>query len=108
MFAIGAHLLLRDCDVADGPTMVVPGSHRSGRLAPAPLLVVHGDADRYFPLDHARWLVEAARGPVELWVESGFGHAEAAATPELVERVAAWVLHQGVLHQAGGPAPAPH
>ena len=34
VFAIGAHLLLEDCDVEDGPTMVVPGSHRSGRLAP--------------------------------------------------------------------------
>ena len=34
VFAIGAHLLLQDCAVADGPTMVVPGSHRSGRLAP--------------------------------------------------------------------------
>jgi ectoine hydroxylase-related dioxygenase (phytanoyl-CoA dioxygenase family) len=34
VFAIGAHLLLQDCDVRDGPTMVVPGSHRSGRLAP--------------------------------------------------------------------------
>src|SRR4051795_6576219 len=34
VFAIGAHLLLQDCTVADGPTMVVPGSHRSGRLAP--------------------------------------------------------------------------
>lgn len=60
------------------------------RVAPAPLLVVHGDADRYFPLDHARWLVEAARGPVELWVEPGFGHAEAGATPQLVRRIAAW------------------
>ncbi len=35
VFAIGAHLLLRDCTAADGPTAVVPGSHRSGRLAPA-------------------------------------------------------------------------
>ena len=61
-----------------------------GRLAPAPLLVVHGDRDRYFPVEHARWLVEAARGPAELWLESGFGHAEAAATPELLRRVAAW------------------
>jgi len=34
IFAIGAHLLLADCDVADGPTAVVPGSHRSGRLPP--------------------------------------------------------------------------
>jgi ectoine hydroxylase-related dioxygenase (phytanoyl-CoA dioxygenase family) len=34
VFAIGAHILLRDCHRADGPTAVVPGSHRSGRLAP--------------------------------------------------------------------------
>ena len=34
VFAIGAHLYLRDCRLADGPTAVVPGSHRSGRLAP--------------------------------------------------------------------------
>jgi pimeloyl-ACP methyl ester carboxylesterase len=61
-----------------------------GRIAPAPLLVVHGDRDRYFPVEHARWLVEAARGPAELWLEPGFGHAEAGATPELVRRIAAW------------------
>lgn len=34
IFAIGAHILLRDCTLADGPTAVLPGSHRSGRLAP--------------------------------------------------------------------------
>ena len=34
VFAVGAHLLLRDCVAADGPTAVVPGSHRSGRLPP--------------------------------------------------------------------------
>jgi ectoine hydroxylase-related dioxygenase (phytanoyl-CoA dioxygenase family) len=34
VFAIGAHLYLRDCPLACGPTAVVPGSHRSGRLAP--------------------------------------------------------------------------
>jgi ectoine hydroxylase-related dioxygenase (phytanoyl-CoA dioxygenase family) len=34
VFAIGAHILLQDCSLADGPTAVVPGSHRSGRLAP--------------------------------------------------------------------------
>jgi ectoine hydroxylase-related dioxygenase (phytanoyl-CoA dioxygenase family) len=34
VFVIGAHLLLLDCVEADGPTAVVPGSHRSGRLPP--------------------------------------------------------------------------
>ena len=34
VFAIGAHIMLKDCPRACGPTAVVPGSHRSGRLAP--------------------------------------------------------------------------
>jgi hypothetical protein len=34
VFAVAAHVMLWDCDEADGPTAVVPGSHRSGRLAP--------------------------------------------------------------------------
>lgn len=61
------------------------------RIAPTPLLIVHGDADRYFPLEHARWLARAAHPPVDLWVEAGFGHAEAAATPDLVSRIGHWV-----------------
>ena len=34
VFAVATHFLLADCRLADGPTAVVPGSHRSGRLAP--------------------------------------------------------------------------
>jgi ectoine hydroxylase-related dioxygenase (phytanoyl-CoA dioxygenase family) len=34
VFAVAAHIMLRDCAEADGPTAIVPGSHRSGRLAP--------------------------------------------------------------------------
>ncbi len=34
VFAVAAHIMLADCSRADGPTAVVPGSHRSGRLAP--------------------------------------------------------------------------
>jgi hypothetical protein len=34
VFAIGTHLYLRDCPLACGPTAVIPGSHRSGRLPP--------------------------------------------------------------------------
>ena len=58
-------------------------------VAPIPLLVVHGDRDGYFTVDHALSLVEAAGEPVELWLEEGFAHAEAAATPELVDRLGA-------------------
>ncbi|MDQ1520980.1 MAG: hypothetical protein QOI55_2053 [Actinomycetota bacterium] len=34
VFAVASHFLLADCTIPDGPTAVVPGSHRSGRLAP--------------------------------------------------------------------------
>lgn len=54
-----------------------------------PLLVVHGDADHYFPVEHAEQLAAAARGPVTLWVEAGMRHAEEATTPDLVRRIGA-------------------
>lgn len=60
-----------------------------GRIAPVPVLIVHGDRDPYFPVDHAEALAAAAGQPVELWVVAGFGHAEAAITPELVDRIGA-------------------
>jgi pimeloyl-ACP methyl ester carboxylesterase len=61
------------------------------RIAPVPLLVVHGDADRYFPTEHAEQLYHAAAEPKELWLEPGFGHAENAASPELLHRIARWI-----------------
>jgi pimeloyl-ACP methyl ester carboxylesterase len=55
----------------------------------APMLVVHGDADPYFGLEHARMLAGAT--PVtELWIEAGMGHAESATTAELVDRIDDW------------------
>lgn len=63
----------------------------AARLAPVPLLVVHGDADRYFPLEHAHALHTAAGPTGELWVEPGFGHAENAASDELLRRIGAWL-----------------
>jgi pimeloyl-ACP methyl ester carboxylesterase len=62
------------------------------RIAPTPLLVVHGDADRYFPRDHGRWLAIAAGPTAELWEEPGFGHAEAGVGPELLARIARWAV----------------
>ncbi|HWD68025.1 MAG TPA: phytanoyl-CoA dioxygenase family protein [Caulobacteraceae bacterium] len=34
VFAVGVHLFLIDCPSEAGPTAVIPGSHRSGRLPP--------------------------------------------------------------------------
>jgi pimeloyl-ACP methyl ester carboxylesterase len=64
----------------------------AGLIAPAPLLVVHGDRDRYFPVDHAYEIAAAAGPTADLWVEPGFGHAEAALSPDLARRVATWVV----------------
>jgi pimeloyl-ACP methyl ester carboxylesterase len=69
-------------------------------IAPTPLLVVHGDSDPYFPLDHPAMLAEAAAGGAELWLEPGMGHAEHAASDELLARIADWAARAG----AGGAA----
>ncbi|MFL6138622.1 MAG: alpha/beta hydrolase [Frankiaceae bacterium] len=58
-----------------------------GRVAPTPLLIVHGDRDHYFGVEHARALAAAAGEPTELWIVRGMGHAEAGASPELLDRI---------------------
>lgn len=61
-------------------------------IPPTPLLIVHGDRDAYFPLDHPLSLAAAAgEGGAELWVEPGFGHAENAAGPDLLARIGDWL-----------------
>ncbi|KUJ65386.1 hydrolase [Streptomyces albus subsp. albus] len=61
-------------------------------IAPRPLLLVHGDRDPYFPLDHPRMLAAAGDpSSTELWIEPGFGHAENAASMELLTRIGGWV-----------------
>jgi pimeloyl-ACP methyl ester carboxylesterase len=62
----------------------------AGLISPTPLLIVHGDADHYFPLPHAHLLRDAAPGAT-VWIEPGMGHAESATTPELVARIALWL-----------------
>src|SRR2546430_12325599 len=47
----------------------VPPAEAAALISPIPFLVVHGDADTYFPVDHAHELYEAAREPKELWLE---------------------------------------
>jgi pimeloyl-ACP methyl ester carboxylesterase len=74
------------------------------RIAPAPLLIVHGTEDHYFPPEHATALYAAAGDPRELWLLPGVRHAETAMTPDLVDRIAGWLVNRtgpsGVLGQA--------
>ncbi len=71
----------------------VPPAEAAGRLPGIPLLVVHGDADHYFPLEHPEAIVEQARraaSRVDLWIEPGVGHAEAAIPEATVDRLGEW------------------
>lgn len=60
------------------------------RIAPVPLLLVHGTADHYFGPAHAVALQAASHGHAELWIEPGMGHAESGSRPELIDRIAEW------------------
>jgi pimeloyl-ACP methyl ester carboxylesterase len=68
-------------ELPESPTEV------AGRISPIPLLVVHGDRDDYFPLEHPRAIFDAANEPKELWLLEGFGHAESGATPQILDRI---------------------
>lgn len=69
----------------------LPPAEAAAQITPVPLLVVHGDRDPYFPVDHAHQIYEAAGEPKELWIEQGYGHAETAASAELIDRIGEWV-----------------
>jgi pimeloyl-ACP methyl ester carboxylesterase len=68
----------------------MPPADAAAKIAPTPLLIVHGDRDDYFPSDHAEQLYEAAHQPKELWVVPGFAHAESGASNALLDRIAKW------------------
>ena len=59
-------------------------------IAPTPLLLVHGDRDAYFPLEHFRTLAQAAGPAATVWVVPGMGHAENGMTGPLAERIGRW------------------
>lgn len=87
-------------------------SESAALIPPLPLLVVHGDQDSYFPVEHARTIeagaVEgAARRGVEdrttAWVLEGFAHAESATDSALVGRIGVWALEAIVARQPAEP-----
>ncbi|NGO79012.1 alpha/beta hydrolase [Streptomyces sp. YC504] len=87
--AVGRHVLRTRIHHKDWDPVPLSPVESVPLLAPTPLLVVHGDRDPYFPLDHPRMLAGAAPG-VELWLEPGMGHAEHAASEELLGRIGEW------------------
>lgn len=92
--AVGRIALRTRIDPHEWMDVPLPPVQAAARLVGLgiPLLVVHGDSDPYFPLDHPRSLhAAAAEGGAELWIEKGFGHAENAADEPLLERVGEWL-----------------
>jgi pimeloyl-ACP methyl ester carboxylesterase len=59
-----------------------------GKIAPVPVLVVHGRDDHYFDEEEAWRLYRRAGDPKGLWLASRFGHAEDGFSDELAERIA--------------------
>ena len=54
---------------------VIPPELAVPRLAPRPILFIHGTADQRIPVENAARLKAAARGPAdELWLVPGAGH----------------------------------
>jgi fermentation-respiration switch protein FrsA (DUF1100 family) len=78
-------------DRAGWETPPVPPYEAVATISPIPLLVVHGDADPFFPVDHAEALDAAAREPKTLWIRPGLGHAEGSVDAALLAEIATWV-----------------
>jgi ectoine hydroxylase-related dioxygenase (phytanoyl-CoA dioxygenase family) len=76
VFAIGVHVYLQDCTMADGPTGVISGSHLSGRPPPVEQLK---DDDLTFG-DHGVTPLTAKAGDVGFFV-SDVWHRRLAAQP---------------------------
>ena len=64
-----------------------------GKIAPVPVVIVHGRDDHYFDDDEAWRLYRRANEPKRLLLASRFGHAEDGFTPQFAERVAR-ILYQ--------------
>lgn len=82
-----------------------PPAVAAARISPAPVLIVHGDRDIFFPPAHGRELYAGAREPKELWLLPGFGHAERAMDDAIADRIAAWVA-DAVSRQDASPRTA--
>jgi fermentation-respiration switch protein FrsA (DUF1100 family) len=84
----------------------VPPAEAAAKIAPVPLLIVHGEQDRYLPPEHARQLYLAATEPKELWILPGMGHAESGCSPDLIDRIGRWI-EQATIPSLGTSARTP-
>lgn len=73
-----------------------------GRIAPRPLLLIHGEDDALVPMHHAELLYEAAGEPKDLWRLPGVGHVGAyfADRPTYVARVVSFFRNALLVREA--------
>jgi uncharacterized protein len=76
------------------PFAVLRPDASAAKLAPRPLLVVHGADDEEVPLADGRRLAESAGPHAELRVLAGAGH-RLRADPRAVALLAGWLERQG-------------
>ncbi len=81
----------------------LPPDGAAALIAPIPLLIVHGDKDEFFPVDHAERIYAAANEPKELWIVPGFGHAERGSGPQLIGQIGRWMRTTVGLDPEPGP-----
>ncbi|HET6873493.1 MAG TPA: hypothetical protein VFH70_01870, partial [Acidimicrobiales bacterium] len=98
-------LLVRGTRVAGGMDTAVPGSPSdlAGRIT-IPVGVIHGERDRYVPVDDAVLIHSRLAGPRRLVVLPDFGHAEAAYSPafaDVVEDVIDGLLDRAATADSG-------
>jgi len=68
------------------------GTQLAGRLAPTPLLLVHGSQDRRLPPECSRYVYRLAREPKELVILEGARHSLRQRREELRQLVRSWLL----------------
>ncbi len=61
------------------------------KVAPIPLLFIHGERDVVVPAHHSEALFEAAQQPKEKWIVPNAGHILSLNRPEVRERLVAWL-----------------
>jgi len=54
-----------------------------GKVAPVPVIVIHGTADRVVPYSHGKMLYDLASDPKGIWTVDGGTHATALRNPEV-------------------------
>jgi len=70
----------------------IPPVQAVRELQQTPALIVHGDRDRYFPMEHA-YALQRAGDPerVTLLEVPGFGHAESAIDDPTLDQIGTWI-----------------